>query len=136
MWKTADHITSKFLKAVFHKFYLVHSWTLHYCVFLKLWTGIDTEILFSVLIHLMPLVSFYTFWKHQESSCFLTFSGGYRTRPVASNGLSKRILWKTKIKNHLKACQKSFFWKRLVCFLESCNLMNEKININTSNHEI
>ena len=40
MWKTAfktfeviwpakaDHITSDFLKAVFHKFYLVHSWRL------------------------------------------------------------------------------------------------------------
>ena len=26
MWSVTDHIISNFLKAVFHKFYLVHSW--------------------------------------------------------------------------------------------------------------
>ena len=28
LWKSADHITSNLLKAVFHKFHLVHSWML------------------------------------------------------------------------------------------------------------
>ena len=45
----------------------------------------------KLLIHFMPLVSFYTPWKHQKTKGFLMFSGdvfrGYRKRPVAWNRL-------------------------------------------------
>ena len=39
----------------------------------------------AVLTHIMPLVSFYTPWDHQETSDFL-FSGGIGKRPVGWNG--------------------------------------------------
>ena len=43
--------------------------------------------LLAMLITLfLPLVSFYVFWKHQESSGFLTYFREYRKRPVPRNG--------------------------------------------------
>ena len=33
-------------------------------------------LIFMQLTHFMPLVSFYTFWKHQKTKGFLVFSGG------------------------------------------------------------
>ena len=42
-----------------------------------------------VLTYFMPLVSFYTPWKHQKTIVFLMFPGG--KRPVAWNGLKDTI---------------------------------------------
>ena len=36
----------------------------------------------------MPLISFYTPWKHQKTGAFLRFSGGIERQPVASNRLT------------------------------------------------
>ena len=49
---------------------------------------------YDILTHFMPLISFYTPWKHQLSDVFR----GYRKRPVAWNGLKKlQVQWdKTK----------------------------------------
>ena len=41
--------------------------------------------------HFVPLVSFYTPWKHQKTSSFLIFSRGYKKRTVAWNVL---IRWR------------------------------------------
>ena len=41
--------------------------------------SLESKTPFSVLnalTHFMPLVSFYTAWKHQKTSGFLMFSGG------------------------------------------------------------
>ena len=55
----ADHITSNFLKAVFHKFYLVHSWIP--------WPIYPFQV----------NVSFpYLLKTSENTSGFLTFSGG------------------------------------------------------------
>ena len=43
----------------------------------------------DVLTYFMPLVSFYTPWKHQKTIVFLMFPGG--KRPVAWNGLKDTI---------------------------------------------
>ena len=47
-----------------------------------------------IVVHFMTLVSFYTLWKHQKTSGFLMFSGGYRKRLVAWNGLKSTDVWK------------------------------------------
>ena len=39
------------------------------------------------IIRVLPLVFFYTPWKHQKTFGFLMFSRGYRKRSVAWNGL-------------------------------------------------
>ena len=44
------------------------------------------KIMPSTLSHFMPLVSFYTPWKHQKTRCFLIFLGGAE-RSVAWDGL-------------------------------------------------
>ena len=43
-----------------------------------------------LVTHFMLFVSFYTSWKHQQTSSFL-FSGEYRKRPVAWNRLPKNF---------------------------------------------
>ena len=43
----------------------------------------EALILLCCLTHFMLLVFSYTPWKHQKSGDVLTFSGGYRKRPVA-----------------------------------------------------
>ena len=42
----------------------------------------------------MPLVSFYTSWKHQKISVFWCFRG-YRKGPVAWNGLMYQLFFRT-----------------------------------------
>ena len=44
-------------------------------------------LMISVLIHFMPLVSFYTPWKHQKTRCFVMFLGGNRKKLVVWNEL-------------------------------------------------
>ena len=49
IWSTsADHITSSFLKAAFHKFYLVHSWIL----------GLKWDYIITVLVLLISVLLF------------------------------------------------------------------------------
>ena len=51
-------------------------------------TFLEKVIFFAKPItHFIPLVSFYTPWKHQETESFSDIFRGYRMRPVAWNGL-------------------------------------------------
>ena len=53
------------------------------------WTK-GLSIYYSVSVtYFMPLVSFYTPWKHHKVGSFLIFSGGAE-RPVAWNGLKSK----------------------------------------------
>ena len=71
---------TRFLKAVFRKFYLVHSWILWPNHNDLNWVDstIAVQILeyFMYLTHFMALLSFYTPWKHKKPFSFLMFSGG------------------------------------------------------------
>ena len=74
----ADHTRSNFLKAVFHKFYLVHSWTLcsirkYEKAFSRLRAPLSK---YHWLNPFLPIVLFWSLWKHQKTKGFLMFSGG------------------------------------------------------------
>ena len=47
----------------------------------------DQSFNFITLTHFMPQISFDTPWKHQKSSGFLMYLGGYEKRSVAGNRL-------------------------------------------------
>ena len=42
------------------------------------------------LTHFQHMFDFYTPWKHQKTSGFLMFSGGYRSGTLVENGLIKK----------------------------------------------
>ena len=100
MWKIAfkkfeliwsaevDHITSNLLKAVFHKFSLVHYWIL--CPIFKICFTIFNILHESVkaLIHFQSMLHFYTPWNHQKTGVFPMFSGGHRSGTLIENGLN------------------------------------------------
>ena len=65
----ADHITSSFLKPVFHKFYLVHSWIPQPIY------GTNRLPKTSLTL-LSPMFYFFTPWKLQKVFGFVTFLGG------------------------------------------------------------
>ena len=48
--------------------------------------GVRNPLPTMFITHFLPLVSFYVFWKHQESSGCLTYFREYRKRPVPRNG--------------------------------------------------
>ena len=92
MWETAfknlkgydqpegGHITSNFLKAVFHKFSLVYSWILSpvyvYILFitLKMHLGIISKLRFKYETNLATSINFYSPWNHQKAIGFLIIS--------------------------------------------------------------
>ena len=51
--------------------------------------GGESRIPSYQLTHFLPLVYFYTPWKHQKTFCFLMFSGGIERDQWHKNGLSR-----------------------------------------------
>ena len=79
-----------------------------------MWEGITVQ--FSSLTHFMPLVSFYTPWKHQKTIGFLMFSAGLERdssmKWVKRSSYKKQFSWgneeeepyKVKFKFYKKSC--------------------------------
>ena len=71
----ADHITLNFLKVVFHKCYLVHSW-IPWPKYLHEVKNKDVSkfsidvVQMYLLVHSFPMHPFSTPWKHQKLAAF------------------------------------------------------------------
>ena len=104
----ADYITSNFLKAVFHKFYLVHSWIL--C---PKWAFVlfVTAVVIGMVVTWNNLISLSTNCPHgqfsqsshknrksHKSCCILHFSLDFQedAKSIISRWLLKQVTWKTK----------------------------------------
>ena len=69
-----------------------------------------------ILTHSMPLISFYTPWKHQKTRCFLMFSGGIE-RDSSMKWVNSFISNLT----HFKCQRCPHIGKSIYCFLYEGN---------------
>ena len=72
-----------------------------FCIALK-------NVIRASLTHFMPLISFYTSWKHENTSFFYVFRG-YRKKSVAWNGLKAFIAILRHSKHKKKNWTPNFF---------------------------
>ena len=58
---------------------------------------VQLNVLFTCLIHSLPMFSFYTPWKHQKTKGFLIFSGGCKMGILGWNRLKSMLpSWRNK----------------------------------------